>query len=658
MFCLLFLDIRFSALPLSKLVVLISEKLEECHKKQWPAESINTKIKLLSKRKSHLDIPSPSKSIDLFEDEHEDRMWRWEIVTLDLLPSTILPKVRKARSARRKISSHYAATNKLIKSVQDAESLILDTKLPQLDTVLAKISRDEEKVLKYERETEKQRIALQAKKRKEQELESKRREKELLAEEKLHKKQEAEQKKLDQEKEKQEILQAREEAKRKKIGERENRDNRKKQEEEQKIERLNKQKAMMMSFLAAPQKQKSKPAVESNKDAKTSDQATESSDTSVASDSFDLHKFRSKIDSLGSHGPKASLFKRLSSDATKSRKRRTCQVPLSIYVTVMPENANAFDAQPFAEQRIVHFPNKYSFLSFHEDCRPAYHGTWSKKSSIVTGRNPFGKDTTHLDYEHDSEGEWEEGDDDMGEDIEDDTKNQEEEEEEGDVKVYDYDDGFCVADDQYMDIDDDVDEETKVLYKKKLQNGGGDPAVVANRVCIIAPAPGGVPLGESNLPNANLIQGFDKQVGFDLLSSYRGKQLLNENIWLDAFPPAMVDEVEVPADSAAQPGDTSANKDEYAVEEMRSLAIFAHHNALNSKEKLIEELRNAHPDIFVSRAKAIRKLDSIAVKQKHPSAPGVYWEVKTEVLEELALKDVLVSCVVVRVFEEARLSSF
>jgi chromatin assembly factor 1 subunit A len=644
---------------LSKLVIKISEKLEECHKKQWPVESINTKIKLLSKRKSHLDIPSPSKSIDLFEDEHEDRMWRWEIVMLDLLPSSVLPKVRKARSARRKVSSHYTATNKLIKSVQDAELFILDTKLPQLDTVLAKISRDEEKVLKYERETEKQRITLQAKKRKEQELESKRREKELLAEEKLHKKQEAEQKKLDKEKEKQEVLQARDEAKRKKIGERENRENQKKQkqqEEEQKIERLNKQKAMMMSFLAAPQKQKSKPAVESNKDAKTSDQATESSDISVSSDSFDLDKFRSKIDSLDSHGPKASLFKRLSSDATKSRKRRTCQVPLSIYVTVMPENANAFDAQPFAEQRIVHFPNKYSFRSFHEDCRPAYHGTWSKKSSIVTGRNPFGKDTTYLDYEYDSEGEWEEGDDDMGEDIEDDTKNQEEEEEEGDVKVYDYDDGFCVADDQYLDTDDDVDEETKVLYKKKLQSGGGDPAIVANRVCILAPAPGGVPLGESNLANANLIQGFDKQVGFNLLSSYRGKQLLNENIWLDAFPPAMVDEVEVPADAAAQPGDTSANKDEYAVEEMRSLAIFAHHNALNSKEKLIEELRNAHPDIFVSRAKAIRKLDSIAVKQKHPSAPGVYWEVKTEVLEELALKDVLVSCVIVRVFEEARFS--
>ena len=74
-----------------------------------------------------------------------------------------------------------------------------------------------------------------------------------------------------------------------------------------------------------------------------------------------------------------------------------------------------------------------------------------------------------MDYDYDSEVEWEEGDDEIGEDVDDDSKNQEEEEEDNSAKVYDYDDGFCVADDQYLDTDEDMDEETKALYRKKLQ---------------------------------------------------------------------------------------------------------------------------------------------------------------------------------------------
>ena len=32
-------------------------------------------------------------------------------------------------------------------------------------------------------------------------------------------------------------------------------------------------------------------------------------------------------------------------------------------------------------------------IQFHENQRPAYWGTWSKQSSAVTGRKPFGRDT-------------------------------------------------------------------------------------------------------------------------------------------------------------------------------------------------------------------------------------------------------------------------
>ena len=47
-------------------------------------------------------------------------------------------------------------------------------------------------------------------------------------------------------------------------------------------------------------------------------------------------------------------------------------------------------------------------LSFHEDMRPGYFGTWTRNSREVGPRRPFGKDVVSLDYTVDSEAEWEE----------------------------------------------------------------------------------------------------------------------------------------------------------------------------------------------------------------------------------------------------------
>ncbi|XP_072937984.1 uncharacterized protein Caf1-180 [Epargyreus clarus] len=47
-------------------------------------------------------------------------------------------------------------------------------------------------------------------------------------------------------------------------------------------------------------------------------------------------------------------------------------------------------------------------FSFHENRRPPYWGTWRKKSSYVTPRRPFKQDQKHLDYEVDSDDDWEE----------------------------------------------------------------------------------------------------------------------------------------------------------------------------------------------------------------------------------------------------------
>jgi hypothetical protein len=450
------------------------------------------------------------------------------------------------------------------------------------------------------------------------------------------------------EKQKQETAEAREEAKRKKAQEREEREELKKKEVQQKEGALKKQQGMLMSFFAAPPSEKA-PKVESVSKPSELVAPTEAAASSILSDDFDVDNFRSLIDSEEKPVPGRKMLPQLSPEAIASRKRRTREVTLYVYVTVMPDE-NAFDAQPFAEQQVIKVPNKYRFLSFHEDCRPAYHGTWSRTSSVISGRNPFGKDNTDLDYDVDSEGEWEEGDDEIGEDVDDDDKNQEEdmEDEEGDPSNYNYQDGFCVADDEYLAMDEDADEETRLLYKKKLQTGqGGDAdkvpnAVIPNTVCIVAPLMGGLPLSnDGGEAIFEVIEGFERQEGLDIAASHAGLRLMDVAICLDVFPPALIDEGDAAGEAPPPaPNGNSAKQEDYSDKEVKLLARFAHHCTLDSKAKLIEELKVLHPTVFTTRAKATRKLDSIATKKRRKTT-GVYWEVKKEVLVELGLHDVL-----------------
>jgi len=47
-------------------------------------------------------------------------------------------------------------------------------------------------------------------------------------------------------------------------------------------------------------------------------------------------------------------------------------------------------------------------LAFCENRRPAYWGTWRKKSRHIGPRRPLGRDEDVFDYEVDSDDEWEE----------------------------------------------------------------------------------------------------------------------------------------------------------------------------------------------------------------------------------------------------------
>ena len=57
----------------------------------------------------------------------------------------------------------------------------------------------------------------------------------------------------------------------------------------------------------------------------------------------------------------------------------------------------------------------FKLFQFHDNYRPAYWGSWMKTSKRVLGRTPFAKEEA-LNYEYDSDEDWEEGDEE-GEDI-------------------------------------------------------------------------------------------------------------------------------------------------------------------------------------------------------------------------------------------------
>ncbi|XP_043946521.1 chromatin assembly factor 1 subunit A isoform X2 [Protopterus annectens] len=106
---------------------------------------------------------------------------------------------------------------------------------------------------------------------------------------------------------------------------------------------------------------------------------------------------------------------------------------------------------------------KMKLLYFHENYRPAYWGTWSKNSCKISPRNPLSKDEDLLDYEVDSDEEWEE--EEPGESLS--HSEGDDEEEGGDDE--DEDDGFFVPHGYLSDGEGATDEECRDLEKQKIR---------------------------------------------------------------------------------------------------------------------------------------------------------------------------------------------
>jgi hypothetical protein len=146
-----------------------------------------------------------------------------------------------------------------------------------------------------------------------------------------------------------------------------------------------------------------------------------------------------------------------SSLRSKKRKHSKASKYITLHVAVTvtdnrASNRSNFDQSDntYTEMQERSFHHKMRTLSFHTDTRPAYVGTISKKSKVINGRRPFAKDVELLNYDYDSEEDWEEEVE--GEDL---NETDEEEEGEGGGNELVYDDFFCRDDDYGSDGDGD-----------------------------------------------------------------------------------------------------------------------------------------------------------------------------------------------------------
>jgi chromatin assembly factor 1 subunit A len=71
-------------------------------------------------------------------------------------------------------------------------------------------------------------------------------------------------------------------------------------------------------------------------------------------------------------------------------------------------------------------------LIFHEDERPGYFGTFTKRSCFIKPRRPFARDHIAIDYSYDSGAEWGEEDEGGGDDVLGDSDDERDDEEESD----------------------------------------------------------------------------------------------------------------------------------------------------------------------------------------------------------------------------------
>ncbi|KAJ6654460.1 hypothetical protein lerEdw1_006881 [Lerista edwardsae] len=300
--------------------------------------------------------------------------------------------------------------------------------------------REEKGRLKEEAKAAKERAREEAKRKKEEEKEMKEREKRVKKEKDEKEKAEKLRVKEEKRKEKQEALEAKQEEKRKKEEE-------KRLKEEEK--RIKAERAEITRFFHKPKTQPA-PKILAGWCGKFA--PFEIKENMVLAPLSRVVIDQDHLDRLDwllqSQSYNTSLLKDLKSqEPCKSWPTRlnhsTDDVNSDVVIMGSSQSGDIPERKKFGRMKL---------LQFCENHRPAYWGTWNKKSSTLTPRNPWSKDEKLLDYEVESDEEWEE--EEPGESL----SHSEGDEDEDGGEEDDDDDGFFVPH-GYLSEDEGVTEE-------------------------------------------------------------------------------------------------------------------------------------------------------------------------------------------------------
>ncbi|KAL1928921.1 hypothetical protein VTP01DRAFT_1980 [Rhizomucor pusillus] len=291
----------------------------------------------------------------------------------------------------------------------------------------------------------------------------------------------------------------------------------------------------------------------------------------------------------------------LSSWGPHTTRKRGVKRKVDLRNLLLGPNISEHSIDIFSSQYI-----KMKLLQFTEDVRPAYYGTWTKISDSINGRRPFQRDDEIIDYDHNSEAEWEpEGE---GEDI----QSGDEDEEDLGVDMADPDDVGWLVPEGYLSEGEGVDSDEEVSSRVVSR-----PAVrPAKKYTAVRPVVIG-PVFENDSDDERSFEDDGRNI-------HETKLLLDTCEGYDPF------KVEAPAASANfNSGETSrspAFTDQHASELMNIIEGKA-----DAMPKLISEAKTNWLLKDVPKRQIEAKIKDLAVKEKRGSDTKPAWYAKSSV---------------------------
>lgn len=468
------------SVPYSKLVSEIYEKLKERDSGVTIA-SVKSSVLYVGQRVAY-GISTPD--VDILEDDTESSLWCWETRDMKFLPNSVRRTLKIRRICRKKVNERIAAISDVISSLRNPEAhpTYVHDMMKAADK-LCKVpaEADIRKLVESLAQKNGSEMADKEAKRKVKEAEK---EKKKMDRELQKEKLESEngQKRLQQEAEKhikrreKEEAELRKQLKRKQEeAEREQRRREKEEAELKKQRSVQKQASIMERFLKRSktnmtmQNDEEATATPPDSNVNRNEIAPESVTVLMDSalhnkDEFDVeeirkshmnswrclgHSIRSNKQHWGMRRkPKSLLIKelKLTSNKEPAREDDLCiDGVVDGWAQTSKDDKSCHTKTSASSTLTRKCIKRKQLLQFDKSYRPAFYGIWPKKSNVVGPRHPLKKDP-NLDYDIDSDEEWEE--EEPGESLSDSEKDEEEILHEGSLKAdeEESEDGFFVPD--------------------------------------------------------------------------------------------------------------------------------------------------------------------------------------------------------------------